>query len=669
MNPKIKRRPFLASISALSAGAFIPLVSVAKSNEEAVKSSDQYWQGNLTTAPSILKKLENEFISFTWFSNASALIVDKKTGANWNMWPVANQEEESIERGHVWVRQDRSMCEQYPARFAGVANGDDVKFTVIGFSKKIKGDFTCSASLDKDRLTFKIKNISPQLPNLMFPPHIESEQLVLPMGVGRLIRKPLSSRNFYSFFSHLNMRWFGGLKEKSQHGWMALFGENFENGGVSASELALVPTWQKSLGKWEPVRSVQYIFTSGGYVGQAKAYRKIAKENGLFKTLEDKIKDIPALKNMVGGRIVSVVTARCADTVQMQQEQLKPLTEELKSGDGKLKVLNKFSNIPNTVAELQKAGMKRGIINIRGWGRGGYDYGHPDIWPPSPEVGTVEELKKACDMPENFIAVLHDNYQDTYEHNPSFPKGINIRANGEKLLGGYWDPGQSYIMNSKASLEFAKRNWEKIKEVAPQGMFVDTITAMQLYESYEAGNTQTRKQDLEGKLNLIKFFKQKNLIFGSEESADFGIANVDWMECRHKRIVGESIPLWPLVYHDCVMMGRYNSVNESLPEVIAKSNSHPKHLEDMLWGYFMLYWSQDSDSQMQQKAIVATTHVDDWFGQIATSEMTKHEFLSDDFMVERTTFANNKSITVNFSNVERDIENMTFKPYEYKLNG
>lgn len=669
MNPRIKRRPFLATLSALGAGALVPLSSPAKSTENITARLPLFWEGDLETVPTVIKKIENEFLSFTWYSNAAADILDKQTGTTWYMSPVAYQEEEAIERGHVWVRQERSMCEQYPARFVGVVNGDEVKFTVLGLGKKIKGDFTCTAALVGDRLIFKIKNIAPQLPNLMFPPHIESEQLVLPIGIGRLIRKPLPSRYFHAFFSHLNMRWFGGLKEKSQNGWMAIFGGNFENAGVSASELALVPTWQKSLGKWEPVRSVQYAFTSGGYVGQAKVYRKFAQENGLWKTLDEKIKDTPALKNMVGGRLVSMVAARCADRVDMQQDQLKPLNAELKAGEGKIKVINKFSSMPTAIAQFQKAGMKSGIINIRGWGRGGYDYGHPDIWPPSPEVGTAEELKKACDLPSNFTAVLHDNYQDTYEHNPSFPKGINIRSNGERLQGGYWDPGQSYILNSKASLQFATRNWEQIKQVAPRGMFVDTVTAMQLYESYETGNTQTRKQDLAGKLELIKFYKQKKLIFGSEESADFGITDVDWMECRHKRLAGESIPLWPLVFHDCIMMGRYNSVNLSLPSVIAKSNLHPRHLEDMLWGYFMLYWEQSGNLQMQLDAISATTHVDEWFGQVATSEMTKHEFLTEDYMVERTTFANGKSITINFSNVLQTFGNMALKAYEYKISG
>ncbi len=666
----MKRRPFLASLATLGATSIVSLPGLAKKvSSNSQNTLPEYWQEDEQTLPQILKKLENELIAFTWFSDASATLLDKKSNTSWAMSPVAYQEEDSVDRGHVWVRQERSMCDQYPGRFRGELQGEDVKFTVLGLAKKIKGTFVCNARLENEFLFFQIKNIDNRLPNLMFPPHLESSQLVLPIGIGKLIRKPLPSRYFHAFFTHLNMRWFGGLKEDGKNGWMAIYEENFENGGLSASGLALVPAWQKSLGKWENSRTIKYTFTQNGYVQQAKTYRKHAQKIGLFKTLDTKIKETPTLKNMVGGRLVSLVAARAAERVDMQQDQLQPVDAAFEKTVGKLKVLNKFSTMPSSIAQLKQAGMKSGIINIRGWGKGGYDYGHPDIWPPSPEVGTADELKKACNAPEEFTVVLHDNYQDTYEHNPSFPKGINIRQNGEYLVGGYWDPGQSYILNSKASIEFAKRNWDQIKQVAPKGMFVDTTTAMQLYESFEAGNTQTRKQDLERKIELIKFYKAKGLIFGSEESADFGIPHVDWMECRHKRVVGESIPLWPLVFHDCVMMGRYISMNESLPSEIAKSQSHPKHLEDMLWGYFMLYWGQSEANNIQLEAIKATMHVDDWFGKIATAEMANHEFLTEDFMVERTTFANGKSITINFSNEQKSVPGISLKAYEYKILG
>jgi hypothetical protein len=505
----------------------------------------------------------------------------------------------------------------------------------------------------------------------MFPTPIESDQLVLPMGVGKLIRKPVPSRYFYSFFSHLNMRWFGGLKTNEKNGWMCIYEDNFENGGIMVAELSIIPTWQKSLGKWESTRSFKYCFTSNGYVGQAKKYRQWAESKGLVKKLTDKIKQTPSLANLVGGRLISIMAAWPAKRADLFDNKLRKKPENMSEIDGKTRVVTTFKQMPEVIKQLKDAGMKKGIFNIRGWIKGGYDHSHPDIFPPEQACGTTDELKKVCETTD-FTVVLHDNYQDIYEHNPSFPKGVNRRANGEPLLGGYWASGQSYILNSQASIDYAKRNWEQLKTLNAKGYFVDTITAMQLYESFEQGNTQTRKQDLERKIELIKFFKSKGVIFGSEESADFGIPVVDWMENRHRRVAGESIPLWPLVFHDCVMNGRYTNDafawgKEDISELKKKS---PYWLEDMLWGYFLIYWEHgDEDKKLQLNAMKYNLHVDEWFGKIATAELTNHEYLSTDFEVEKTTFSNGKSITINFSNQEKTINGVVFKPFEYQIQG
>ncbi|MDX2188349.1 MAG: DUF5696 domain-containing protein [Bacteroidota bacterium] len=666
----MKRRPFLSGFTTLGVG----ILTSGKISAETIEKNnfskpDVYYEDEVDSKPSVLIKLENKFISFEWFSDASAIIIDKISNTTWNMAKVALQEEEAIDRGHVWVRQERSSVEQYPGRFRGEKIGEEIKFTLLGFQKKVMGTFYCAATLEDELLKFRITKIDDQLPNLMFPPYIESEMLVLPMGVGRLIRKPLTSRYFHTFFSHMNMRWFGGLKKDGRNGWMAVFEENFENSGILASELAVVPTWLKSLEKWETSRSIKYTFTQNGYVGQAKKYRQIAQKKGLFKSIESKIKEKPALANMIGGRLISFVGAWPAKNEENIENRLKIKDQKFKESEGKLTILNKFKGIPEAIEKIKAAGMKKGIFNIRGWIRGGYDYSHPDIWPPEPQLGTVDELKNACNVQGPYSVVLHDNYQDSYEQNPSFPKGVNINKKGNLMLGGFWAGGQSYIMNYKAGLEYAKRNWPNIKNLEADGMFVDTITAMQLYESFEKGNEISRNKDLQLKTEFIKFFNNQNQLFGSEESADFGIPLVDWMECRHQRTPGESIPLWPLVYHDCIMMGRYNSVASSIPNQDKLSKGeYPEHLEDMLWGYFMCYWAHSiEDQEIQLKAISSTMHVDDWFGQIATAEMINHEFLTDDYSVEKTSFGNGKSITINFSNKIVNINGISFQPYEYKI--
>lgn len=671
----MKRRPFLAGLSALGASTFVNFKASAQENE---KNANLELSVNLSENVTSIKTWENENISFEWYSDASARIVVKSTNTIWLMGPVAMQEEEAIDRGHVWVRQERSFCEQYSGRFSGkIIEDNKIRFSVYDLSETLRGSFTVNVQLKKEQISIEISQIDEKLPNLMFPTPIENDMMVLPMGVGKLIRKPVKSRFFHTWYSHLNMRFFGGLK--GNDGYIAIFENGFEDAGISVSEMSVNPVWQKSLGKYKENQNITYAFTSNGYVGIAKLYRKWCIENGIFKTLDDKIKQTPQLKNLIGGRMASFYQAFPSRTKDQLEDMLRinDLKKKFKNQNENDSTSNDGENNPSTriaythketlklMSNLKKVGMKKGVFNIRGWIKGGYDAAHPDVWPPEPSLGTVEELKQICAESGNFTTVLHDNYMDMYKRSASFPKGIIVDKNGVLMRGGYWAGGQAYIMNYKAGLAYAKRNWEYIKSLNIKGMFVDTVTAVQLYETYEKDNQLTKADDLKYKIETIKFYKEKNQIFGSEESADFGIPYTDWYENRHKRVAGESIPLWPLVFHDCALNARYIDPTN----VPGEANYW---LEDMLWGYFILFRLESLKNlewAKQEQAFKETLHVDDWMAQIGTLEMTNHEYLSDDFQAERTTFSNGKSITINFSNAAKTIDGKEYKPFEYQIAG
>lgn len=663
----MKRRPFLTKISALGISGLISFDLKANTRQNPTNNNDENNLVNGVFSATILQKLENEYISFTWMSDASALIVDKIHNATWQMGSVAIQEEEEIEHDHVWVRQDRSICEQYPARFRGKLDGGAVKFTMIDSELVVIGSFKCTVNLINEYLTFSIFEIDEKIPNLSFPTPIENEMLLLPEGIGKLLKEPSDKRMFHSQVAHLNMRFFGGLK-MDNNGYIAIFDQNYEDSGLLTHGLNASPLWQKSLGKYADSRSIKYSFINNGYVGIAKKYRIWATENGLVKTLAQKIKESPQLQSLIGGRQITFYQCIAKPKYSTLENQLKSVAQlEKAKPDGEdpaPNVVYTFAQLKEIVAEIKTNwGFKNGIINIRGWIKGGYDYSHPDVWPPEPFLGTVDELKELCATKDKYFTLLHDNYQDIYSQSKSFPKGINITNKGKYMRGGIWASGQAYILNSRDSLKYAERNWDQIKQLKTGGMFVDTTTAVQLYQSYEKSNTATRSDDLNNKLELIKFYKNQNQVFGSEEVADFGAKDVDFFETRHARIPGVSVPLWPLVFHDCAMTSRY--VDTSNMKINEKS-----WLEDMLWGYFILArigtWGK-KDWTDYKADFMATLHVDDWFGQIATAQMTNHEFLSEDFQLEKTTFSNGKSIVVNFSKEIKYIDGVKYPALSYKI--
>lgn len=660
----MKRRDFLKT--AAIAGGAAGTGSMITSCKTDISPADVTYL-EVIPAKQKLETLENEYIRATLFNDASAEIRDKKTGRTWKMSPVAIQDEGEIEQGHFWLRKERSMSEDYPGRFIGKKQGDAFRFTMIGRLNALKGEFSCRLKLEQQWLKFEISDIDAGLPSLVFPPPIYNDALVIPSGIGKLIRKKdtgIYSRFFYTFFTHLNMRWIGGLKDDAA--WMGIFGDNFEDSGAHIVNGLTAPGWLKSLGKWRNKYSISYCFMKGGYVELAKAYRQWAKENGLFRTLEEKMREKPALKNYAGGRLLSFYEARPGvDPYQAKNYWFTPGEIE-KRGTERIDVSFTHNDVTHFVDTARKEGFKRGPVIIRGWIKGGYDASHPDIWPPDPAMGDISELKTALNRGEGITGGLHDNYQDMYEDTESFPFGLNVQRNGEFMAGGYWAGGQAFILESKASLKYAKRNWEKIKTLDPAAMFIDTTTAAQLLQSYDEKSTQTRAQDHKFKFDLLKFYHDQGRLVGSEEGADFAVPVADWYENRHTRVPGESVPLWPLVFHDAVFGTRYHP---------KPAGDYPSWLEDMLWGYLLLFnvrpeWMAEGSNRFDKSLPAvhhfgSTFHVDAWHRQIGTVEMTGHRFLSEDFNVEMTTFANGKAIICNFGDAPYHYKNKTIKQAGY----
>lgn len=593
---------------------------------------------------------ENAFISVTVHEDAAVEIIDKTHDTVWRMGRVALQEDNPIDVGHVWLRSTRSICEQYPGRFQGEATGDRIRFTLRGREQRIVGAFDCQIRLDGPWLEFRLSNIDQRLPSLVFPTPIVSESLVVPMNIGRWIRAPLSERHVWVYPAHLNMRWFGGLR--GDNGWIAVLHEGTPDAGVLATELTAAPVWLQSLGEWPGQRAVRYRFTHGGHVGLAKTFRGYAIEQGLHKSLREKISTTPAVENLHGGRLLALMqTDRCQ--LEHIEERMQPIPCPTPSGD--LAVLVSHHAAQQVICTAHELGMRRGLVVLRGWINGGYDEQHPDIWPPEQALGSREALQKiVSDGP--FPVALHDNYQDIYQQSPSWPHGVIRMPDGAPMPGGLWVGGQAYILNARDGLAYAKRNWPHIQTLTPPAMFIDTTTAVQFYQSYEAGNTLTRTQDMQLKEELLSFYKEQGLALGSEEVADFGVPWIDWFENRHRHHIGESLPLWPLVYHDAAFCVRYN---QKAQQAYVPTDPVPYWLADLLWGYALIWDVRNmAHWHASNTKFPATLCVDEWHQRIGTDEMLDHRYLTDDGTVEQTTFTAGR-ITVNFSDEPQTVAGQT----------
>ena len=598
---------------------------------------------------------ESAEVALLMRADGTISLIDKTNGRRWNSHRFALMEDSAILANLTWPRSERSYHEGYPAGFTARAlNDNEVRVTVLGPQRAPCGQFTVSLQVEGPWVKLALKDIDEALPSLTYPPALICDSLVFPRGVGQWIRKPLPKRYFWSTFGHLNMRFFGGLS--GNDGWIAILHEGYEDAGAMVTQMAASPGWVKSLGRWSGNRSVHYRLVTRGYVGVAKAFRNYAVDVGLHRSLLEKCKANPRVNALRGARILSFYQGRTHNPELKEQGFLGPDPDQRRA----FKVQLSHRDVQRLIGSAQTLGAKKTLAVVRGWIAGGYDYSHPDIWPPDPRLGTVDELRKLCALREPTLVALHDNYMDIYEQSRSFANGVNRMPNGKLMAGGFWAGGQAYILNSRNSAAYAKRNWPTIQKVIrPEAYFVDTTTAVMLYESYEQGNTSTRAQDRQSKEALLQFYKQQGQVLGSEEGMDFGVPFVDWLENRHERRCGESIPLWPLVFHDAVVGARYYTKGGSA--------SAKPFLPDLLWGYAALasVGGEAAERKWNSAAFKASLVVDDWHRQIGFAEMTSHRYLSQDEELEETQWSTGQSLIANFSNEAREAYGHVVAPGDY----
>ena len=76
----------------------------------------------------------------------------------------------------------------------------------------------------------------------------------------------------------------------------------------------------------------------------------------------------------------------------------------------------RYAEIAETMKRLIDYGLTDSLLTLHVWQRWGYDYRLPDIYPPDPSLGTVEDMLKIAEVcrANDIPWGLHDNYIDFY---------------------------------------------------------------------------------------------------------------------------------------------------------------------------------------------------------------------------------------------------------------
>jgi hypothetical protein len=206
----------------------------------------------------------------------------------------------------------------------------------------------------------------------------------------------------------------------------------------------------------------------------------------------------------------------------------------------------RYAEIAETMKQMIDYGLTDSLLTVHVWQRWGYDYRLPDIYPPLPSLGTVEDMQqiaKVCaghDIPWG----LHDNYIDFYPDAEDYSYDhICFTEQGEPIKAWINEgrDAQSYRWRPDHIMPFVKRNLQLIKpNLKPTHYFIDVFTSLTCFDFYDRhGNfhhmLETRKCWGEA-FAWIRDYLGDNVPTTSEAGHDQLIGYLDGSDCQHLQL-------------------------------------------------------------------------------------------------------------------------------------
>lgn len=333
--------------------------------------------------------------------------------------------------------------------------------------------------------------------------------------------------------------------------------------------------------------------------------------------------------------------------------------------------LTTFGNREQEIRELYEMGVEKLYLHLDGWAEPGYDNRHPDYGPACEEAGGWEGMKSLADTLHKcgYLFGIHDQYRDYYRSAPSFDENFACRLpDGSIPEHQRWAGGpQSYLCGTQAPY-YVKRNFE---ELAKHGIqldcaYLDVFTCNEGDECDNPMHRMTRKECYEYRCRCFEYLLKNGILSSSEEVNDWAVpsqifchyAPYDFMMQKPGTPKqGLPVPLYNLVYHDCViqpwMMEKVSEEEDYMLYALLNGGA-PYLVRDAAYpnidGAFDENVKISLEEQIERAKVVSAFHE-----KVGKREMLRHEFVDGNPKVQKTTFAGGSSVVVDFEKMVYEI--------------
>jgi hypothetical protein len=556
-------------------------------------------------------------------------VLDKRNGKTWTQQVVA----------HDLVFTKAFL----PPGISGRIDLEGSDVASKGADFPVHGKITLDGDLPE--FTVSISGDGAMAKPLTFPqPFVGGTDLIVPLNEG--IRYPVNDAtirpsNLVTYGGHGICMPFWGLTD-GEAGQMAIF-ETPNDGRIdlqrSGATLHVAPQWDAQKGRLGYERRLRYVFLDrGGYVAMCKRYRAYAQKIGLFKTFAEKRVENPNIDRLIGA--ANVWYFKNDDSVPMAREMIA-------AGIGHML----WSNAqPPHVGELDQLGLLTGCYDL-----------YQDIMNPAkyPELPWIHPDWIPQAWPSQLVlnpqARPIDGWKVTLRDGTMYPCGV---------------------LSDRFAPAYARTRIKAALEKSPYtARFIDTTTASAWREDYSPVHPQTRTECRRWRMELLDVVsKEFHLVTGSETGLDAAVPSVAYFEgmmslapyrlpdsgrdmqkiwsgpppenlVKFQTGPAYRLPLWELVYHDCVVADWYwGDYDNKIPSLWDR-----RDLFNVLYGtvsMFMFdraFWTAHKDRFVQSYRNTCPLA-----RAVGYSEMIDHRCLTPDALVQQTRFANGVTVTVNF---------------------
>ncbi len=353
---------------------------------------------------------------------------------------------------------------------------------------------------------------------------------------------------------------------------------------------------------------------------------------------------------------------------------------DLKPGPGVKQLLGRFSfdhwggHYAATADAIEKAaryGLTHSVLVFHNWQRWGYDYRLPDIYPPNPDFGSLDDMKHLREVcrKHGILFSPHDNYIDIYPDCDDFSYDLVCFWQGGTPWKGWYNEGrkaQAYRFRPDKFTPFLERNVQMIKDgFAPDSYFIDVFSSIGAFDYW------TREGEFhsmnEARDYWCQSFDRVREILGgnapqiSESGTDWLIGHLDGAQCNHIGVGNstsgftwnlncadhERIPWQDAVIHDVfVLQGAGYSYRYAGGKNIRE---HGIHSDDYISAEVLTGHPAMTDTVFNRSSVRKYWLLHDFMNEIAGKRISSIEFVDGDIHRQKVVYENGAQVWVNRS--------------------